>query len=536
LYKLIIVDDEEMIRQGVVNGILWRDLGFEVIGQAENGMEALDLIEQTVPDVVVTDIRMPEMDGVELMQYLAEKIPSIKVVVLSGYDDFEYLKSSIRNNVFDYLLKPTNVDEFVRMFKKLKTVIDHERQKRRDYEALKKSLQENLPYLEQIFLNQLITGFYHDINEIKEKKNFYKLETLEGKLAVVVLEVDNIQNISKQVSEEQKQMVELFIIQQANNMLNKNQGKFFRGHDNRIMGICSLKTGMKSLLITLKEIQQKVFAEQKLNMSVGVSNAFENLLELNRYSNQAKRAIRQKLCLGSRSIILFSDLENVSETEIPVINFNEETIVDFIFAGEERQLSAYINSTLDCLRNKMFKSFEAIDSSILKLLFGLDNYFQLYGISVKKILQENGLGFQKIYQIDTLEQKIAWLDSILKDISQAISAGRNDKVTKLIGEVKRYLEKNYANNSTCLESVADLFKKSPPYMSKLFKNEVGENFSDYLTKLRMEKAKELLKNVTIKVYEVSSMVGYADTSHFSRKFKSYTGLSPVQYKNENGRI
>ena len=124
MYKLMIVDDEQSIRRGIANGIPWNEWGFEVTAQASNGVEALEMIKQSKPDVVLSDIRMPEMDGVELMKRLNSEYPEIKIIILSGYSDFEYLNTAIKNNITEYLLKPTDIDEFEETFKRLKKKID----------------------------------------------------------------------------------------------------------------------------------------------------------------------------------------------------------------------------------------------------------------------------------------------------------------------------------------------------------------------------------------------------------------------------
>lgn len=146
MLSLLIVDDEEMIRDGIAQGVPWNELGFEVMGEVCDGLQAIEAIKKKVPDVVITDIRMPEMDGIELMEYLADHYPSIKLIVLSGYNDYEYLKSSIRNNVSDYLLKPTLIAEFIETFKKLKSIIEDEKQREKEHEELKKVLRITCPF------------------------------------------------------------------------------------------------------------------------------------------------------------------------------------------------------------------------------------------------------------------------------------------------------------------------------------------------------------------------------------------------------
>lgn len=163
MYKLMIVDDEQSIREGIANGIPWNDWGFEVIAQAEDGAEALELISENKPDVILSDIRMPKVDGVELMQTVNKKYPDIKMIILSGYNDFEYLNTAIKNNVVEYLLKPTDIDEFEETFKRIKQKIDDERAHVDEFERGK------VYYLDSL-LNIFLLGYMDDeVMEIDQK-------------------------------------------------------------------------------------------------------------------------------------------------------------------------------------------------------------------------------------------------------------------------------------------------------------------------------------------------------------------------------
>lgn len=159
MYQLLIVDDEEDIRRGMARGIPWNEWGFEVAGQAENGEEAVRIIGEKHPDVVLSDIRMPKMDGIELMQYLHENNPEIKIIILSGYNDVEYLNMAIRNQVTEYLLKPTDIDEFETLFHRLKEKLDEEGIRRRELESLKVSAMQNKELSYARVLSNLLDGY-----------------------------------------------------------------------------------------------------------------------------------------------------------------------------------------------------------------------------------------------------------------------------------------------------------------------------------------------------------------------------------------
>lgn len=172
MYKLILVDDEEEVRKGMLRKIDWAGYGFEIAGEAENGYEALTVAEKTPPDVVVTDIKMPFMDGIELSEALSKKYPTVKIIILTGFDEFEYAQKAINLNVVEYILKPIASKEFTELLDKVKKGLDEEIAQKENVEALRKHYEESLPILREKFLSSLITSRLTDA-EFLEKNNSY---------------------------------------------------------------------------------------------------------------------------------------------------------------------------------------------------------------------------------------------------------------------------------------------------------------------------------------------------------------------------
>lgn len=193
MYKLIIVDDETNIRQGIAESIPWAEWGFSITGQASNGLEAIRLIKQEKPDVVLSDIRMPKMDGVELMKYLHQNYPEIKIIILSGYNDIEYLNMSIKNRVTEYLLKPTNLEEFRVLFARLRRNLDHEYSQRQEFEKLKKFYEENQLQSNARFLNRLIKGGFPNREQIGKLFAECGLPLELSQCAVLYLDIDHLE-------------------------------------------------------------------------------------------------------------------------------------------------------------------------------------------------------------------------------------------------------------------------------------------------------------------------------------------------------
>ena len=186
MYRLLIVDDEEDIRNGMSRGIPWKEWGFTVVGIAENGEEAVFLTEKEKPDVVLSDIRMPKMDGVELMQYLNDNLPEIKIVILSGYNDLEYLNMAIKNQVTEYMLKPTDIDEFEQLFRKIRKNLDEEKSRREELNQLKLAAMQSQALSYETVLNNLLDGYVGDSREYAWKQELEK-EGMDFNACVMVI-------------------------------------------------------------------------------------------------------------------------------------------------------------------------------------------------------------------------------------------------------------------------------------------------------------------------------------------------------------
>ncbi len=186
MYRLLIVDDEEDIRNGMSRGIPWKEWGFTVVGIAENGEEAVFLTEKEKPDVVLSDIRMPKMDGVELMQYLHDNLPEIKIVILSGYNDLEYLNMAIKNQVTEYMLKPTDIDEFEQLFRKIRKNLDEEKSRREELNQLKLAAMQSQALSYETVLNNLLDGYVGDSREYAWKQELEK-EGMDFNACVMVI-------------------------------------------------------------------------------------------------------------------------------------------------------------------------------------------------------------------------------------------------------------------------------------------------------------------------------------------------------------
>lgn len=407
MYRILLVDDEEDIRRGMARSIPWESWGFEVIGQAENGEEAVRILEEKKPDVVLSDIRMPKMDGIELMQYLYANHPEMKIIILSGYNDVDYLGMAIKNRVTQYLLKPTDIDEFEALFRKLKDSLDEEARKQKELKHLKETARQGQELSCDIVLNNLLDGYVGDQEEYERKKEMEQAGMNFSHCVMVVLDTPDGK---KQDGDDQYRLKQK-IIRYCNSRQMPWQKIFFLHRGQKVVG-----------LITLKEEEPET-AEQ----------------------------IRQ--C--------------VEEIQLEIGD---------IYGLDFRAGISPLCEDVRCLSELYKKTEETVSTNAPNLL---------------------------------ANQKMSSL---------------------LVASIKEYLDECYCSNMVSLDSAAERFRKNPAYISKVFKKETGFNFSDYITQKRMEKSKLLLRDMSLKIYEIAEMTGYADSSNFIKVFKKNCGISPNEYR------
>lgn len=269
MYRLLIVDDEEDIRRGMARGIPWDEWGFQVVGQAENGEEAVGMIEKFSPDVVLSDIKMPKMDGIELMQYLHQNYPETRIIILSGYHDVNYLSVAIKNQVTEYLLKPTDIDEFEALFHRLKAKLDEEKRQRQELEAVKASLQENRELSYSRVLNNILDGYVGDRIEYEWKQEMETAGLRFNQCALVVLDTtlhgeegDNHYRLKRKV------------IKYCNDRKDTINKQFCLHRSNKVIGIVTVPEEADGLLLVhqyVKEIQAEIVDIYGLALLAGIS-------------------------------------------------------------------------------------------------------------------------------------------------------------------------------------------------------------------------------------------------------------------------
>ena len=543
MVKVYLVEDEIIIRQSIKNSIDWEKEGYEFIGDASDGELALPVILKEKPDILITDIRMPFMDGLELSRMVKAELPDIKLVILSGYDDFEYAKQAIKIGVAEYLLKP--VSSAV-LLEHLSEIAEKVRDEREDL-ALKKvyyqEMQENEELIKMKFLGELISGKLSLADAMEKGKRFHM--NLSGPFYRIILfkfiQEDHVQ------AEQSEALAGAY--EAAGGYVDRFRDvfRFQRG----VEGWAFLLTSVEEEL----ETQKKAFVEglkaeiapfDTLTWFGGIGSGVARIRELRYSFREADKAFAGRFVQEPNQIISveqlnFEQQDNEFDANIfGEINQFNQIITRFLSNGSLEEVESFVGALFteiseDHFRSLMIRQYIIMDIYATVLTFckklrkdaGVEGevYGQWEGIREnEKILK---LAVTTAESVDDIKDYIGTLLDHAIELRNTVSGRR---YSEIIQTAKARIEQDYMSEDISLNSVAAEVCMSPSYFSSVFSKEMGKTFIEYLTEVRMEKAKQYLACSSMKTSEISYEVGYKDPHYFSYLFKKTQECTPREFR------
>ncbi len=535
MYRLLIVDDDEMIRKGIKNAIPWAQHGISEVRTAEDGDAGEAVFAAFLPDIVLTDIRMPGMDGLELMERIKDIKNSVRVIILSGYDDFFYAQTALKQGAFDYLLKTADIEELLRVIDRAIEDIKKEREEDRTYRKLKQQLTMSLPLLRYRYLNELIHGSM-DLDHLKKRMEFVDLKFGGDCFILTVAEIDDFELLHEGRTEEERLLSKFRVMNVIEELLG-NQGLCFESTYGEIVCIYFCEDNRsaeenKGLLLQKCEAMGGAISRKlALSLSMGVSSIGYSFKSIKPCYEDAKKALEYKLYSGKGSIIDIRDISGYTSTSFSVGYELENRLISSIRVGDKKTALHIVEDVFDQIhhrRNLGVGNFRRVCIELLGLASMVLSEFEadfmdLYG--------KEFLYFEEVKKYTNVEDARSWMLLHFEKILDYIRNTRVLKAKKIIETAKQYIDENY-NRELTLSKVADIVHMSPNYFSSLFSSEAGESFLEYVIQRRIEKAKILLGEKDAKAWEVGEKVGYGNPYYFSRIFKKYTGVSPMEYKKQ----
>lgn len=528
LYKMILVDDEDEVR-GRISSKISEESGFSIVGTAGNGYDALDLIEKHSPHVVLSDIKMPFIDGIELATIIKRDFPTIRVAFITGYDEFDYAKEAIDLNVFGYLTKPLTQNDISKFLTKLKIDLDNEFKEKYNLEILRKRYEASIPLvIDNYFSSYLVSSstersedienlrqYGISLDDTKYLLSFIKIERSEASWDVVEFEKMklSVRSVINSILERHSYVHYSFMFSEGIIFLVKEKGKFFL-------------RDIDSVYYEMVKMTEK-FLDVKID--IGISNLHREFSQLYMAYEEASKAIGYSKFLNVGRIVYINQLEDSRPKVISLSDNDIKSLEYTIKFGTETELRNAVESLkLNAMRdNKTITNYRPY---IINLVNVLVNFSNSINADLNEIIEGDIL--QALNHFRSLNQLFDW---VLITLLKLREVNLNTKMTnsqKLLDSAVNYIHSNYGNPKISMELVCDDLGISISYMSLLFKKHKETTFVKYLTKVRIEKAKSLLKLTGDRIIEIAGLCGFNDVYYFSHCFKKYMGVSPKKYRDE----
>lgn len=532
MYNVIIADDEPVLRKGIMCFVNWDALDCKIIYEASSGLEAQEYLESNHVDIVLTDIKMPGMDGIQLTKYINEYHPRTKVIILTAYADFSYAQSAIKYNVVDFVVKTNPSEKIPEAINKAIHLINQQQENEEKIKQLENRINDNLSEICEKLLVSIINGIITDQYEINTKLKevgikldnyfilMYDINSTSSECIAVSPEEQNkfLHSIKNFLSLAFKDYQHFTVIMSKDLLF--TVVSFNNSHST---------TCTQALLMTCNEILVMVDNFMKFTVRIGISEMHMHSQELPIAYNEAHEALSGIFYSDKNDpIYMFKNRVQLQNNTLPSYKYTD-SILNSIQHGNHNTAITSLLKLFEEYKNTKVSVEQVIVSSMLlcSLCFRLlENYMPELPAYLKSELDV----YKQIKESKSIQNIFNILCNAIKYISEFIASNEN-QYNYLVKEVNKYIRENY-NKDITLQIAADYVHVNSSYLSRMYKKETGRTIIDTINNIRIDKAKVLLKDPAKKIFEVAAEVGIEDPAYFTHVFEKYTGISPKEYKSK----
>jgi len=511
MYKLMIVDDNNVQLSYLTTCIDYTKFNILEIKTAMDGEEGLELYNEFQADIVLTDIEMPKMDGVEMMKKIKNINSNCKFIFISCYDDFSYIKEAMDNDAASYILKPVSTFE---LEEKLEKILD-DIKKEEDFSEFTRIFGESLENFRENFLYRFLHSSHIEksyLNNMMKNLGYLKYRNF----LVAALNFDGETDIYN------------FLSIAKSTLFCQTDGSAVGENDNRcvVVFMSTEDDSYESVKNTVNDFCEKLFREDNIRVSAGLSKLSDSPYDLKYLLSQAIGALDGKMFSLETGVYECEDGNAINSSEYDIAEFYNY-ITDIIENINETSIEDFLKKHYDGYTNMHY---------LKKMSFSVVSALQLVlmerGINTGDLFLSSSAVWDKLERFETILDTRRWLYNILKTATDYVSDSENSRYKKIVNDIIENINENYASVSNVNDIIKDLYI-SASYAQSLFKKYTGKTISDYVIEKRMESAKSLLEDPYIKVYEVAELVGYKSKAHFSEIFKKYTGVTPKEFRQKH---
>ena len=539
MYKILLVDDEILVRDAIRENIDWGKLDCELIGDCENGKQAVEFVKTHEVDIVLTDILMPYMDGMELSHFLHDNYPDVLIVIFSGFGEFEYAKKAIQYNVSEYMLKPVTAMELTKVIENMKEKLDSRKKEQRKMESLTQVSQDyhkNANVIRSKALDCLVKCT-REVQVSLDELERMGITFQAASYRVAVFDIDTYSEMYQMdMDKQQESALMAFVLFNVGDeiVVREKAGVVYQEGNNRVCIIFAgnrTKEFSESIHRICHEIQKKVKEVIVLETSIGIGSWVRSPYELIYSYRLAAKAIDYRYLLGGN--LLFDMEEKKTDNSIFLIN-DLETLTEAIKSGDRRLMEETLGQIETEIKSALVeKSYACI--YLQQVIRAIGNTCQSLSEEPEKIIAQREALLKAVTEQRMFSQAAALVEKYAQEVFDELQELNSSSGQRQGMLAMDYIQKNYMDPGLSLNSICSYLNISTSYFSTIFKEMTGETFIEVLTRVRMEKAKELLENTTMKNYEIAEKVGFSDPHYFGISFKKITGKTPTEYAREKRR-
>ena len=542
MLKIFLAEDEVVVRETIKRMIPWEELGFELVGEAADGEMALPLLIRQQPDLLITDIKMPFMDGLTLARLAKKEIPGLKVVILSGYDDFNYAKQAIGIGVEDYLLKPITKNALIERLSEIRSRYEHEKTQKEYYEKFQREMQAYEKNSSRDFFEALVGGSM-DMMEVYKRAEKLGLDIVAEAYNVLIFTMNCDEDFSRQRDEyssweaESLELLENFFAGHSSAMLFRSNifsyGVLLKGQRETI------EENTRACVDEIRKILSRQDGRREWFLAVGQS--VERLSQIQKSYHTASRAFSQRY-LYDENILYYDEMETMehpggqAETEdnaylqkVDVNALNPAILQKFLSNGLQEETENFVKDYFYAIGQEPMESLVFRNYVILNVRFSVISFIKGLGCDTnemesadtEEVLAESG---------KNMESAIAYAKKMISQAIEIRDQNSGNKNRSILKAAVDFIDSHYMDEEISLNTVANVANVSSNHFSALFSQNMGQTFIEYLTSLRMNKAKELLRCTGMRSSEIAGEIGYKDAHYFSYLFKKTQGMTPSDYR------
>ena len=541
MLKIFLAEDEVVVRETIKRMIPWEELGFELVGEAADGEMALPLLIRQQPDLLITDIKMPFMDGLTLARLAKKEIPGLKVVILSGYDDFNYAKQAIGIGVEDYLLKPITKNALIERLSEIRSRYEHEKTQKEYYEKFQREMQAYEKNSSDFF--EALVGGSMDMMEVYKRAEKLGLDIVAEAYNVLIFTMNCDEDFSGQRDEyssweaESLELLENFFAGHSSAMLFRSNifsyGVLLKGQRETI------EENTRACVDEIRKILSRQDGRREWFLAVGQS--VDRLSQIQKSYHTASRAFSQRY-LYDENILYYDEMETMehpggqAETEdnaylqkVDVNALNPAILQKFLSNGLQEETENFVKDYFYAIGQEPMESLVFRNYVILNVRFSVISFIKGLGCDTnemesadtEEVLAESG---------KNMESAIAYAKKMISQAIEIRDQNSGNKNRSILKTAVDFIDSHYMDEEISLNTVANVANVSSNHFSALFSQNMGQTFIEYLTTLRMNKAKELLRCTGMRSSEIAGEIGYKDAHYFSYLFKKTQGMTPSDYR------